>query len=118
MRGHAALALGQIGDQRQAVIDGLFALATDGDAAVRRAAVRAVRSLRLPRAVVVPKMVEVLKSAQPAVALAALSTLAEAGKEAVPFLTDCLKDKEASYWACLALAEIGPPAAPAVPGLV
>jgi HEAT repeat protein len=46
-----------------------------------------------------------------------LETLAEGGDRSVPFLVDCLDDGDASYWACLALAEIGPPAKAAVPGL-
>ena len=35
----------------------------------------------------------------------------------MPALTAALDDKDAAYWACLALAEIGPKAAPAVPKL-
>ncbi|HEX7448794.1 MAG TPA: HEAT repeat domain-containing protein [Pirellulales bacterium] len=114
VRGHAAYALGQIGDQGSAVVNGLVALATDRDALVRRAAIRALRSLRLPHNVVIPKMVKTLKSAAPAEAAAILSTLAEAGREAVPFLVECLDDQDASYWACLALAQIGPDAKAAV----
>ncbi len=43
--------------------------------------------------------------------------LATIGKPAVPALIDALKEKKVAYWACLALAEIGPPAAPAAPAL-
>lgn len=118
VRAHAAYALGQIGDQRAAVVDGLFALAADHEALVRRAAIRALKSLKLPRDVSIPKMVNVLKSAAPADAAAIVATIAEAGEEAVPFLTDCLDHEQACYWACLALADIGPAAAAAVPSLV
>ncbi|HQU41958.1 MAG TPA: HEAT repeat domain-containing protein, partial [Pirellulales bacterium] len=117
VRGHAAYALGQVGDQRAAVVTGRFSLAGDRDPLVRRAAIRALRSLKLPRNVVLPKMVKALKSAAPADAAAILSTIAEAGEEAVPFLTECLGDKDARYWACLALADIGPAAKSAVPEL-
>jgi HEAT repeat protein len=117
VRGHAAYALGQIGDHRAIVVNGLFALAGDHEAIVRRAAIRAIRSLKLPHEVVMPKMVKMLQSAAPADAAAALATIAEAGEKAVPFLTECLSHKEASYWACLALADIGPAAKSAVPQL-
>jgi HEAT repeat protein len=117
VRGHAAYALGQIGDHRAAVVDGLFASVGDHEAIVRRAALRAIRSLHLPHEVVMPKMVNALKSAAPADAAAALATIAEAGEQAVPFLTECLDHKEASYWACLALGDIGPAAKAAVPHL-
>lgn len=118
VRAHAAYALGQVGDQRSAVVDGLFALAADREALVRRAAIRALKSLKLPRDVSIPKMVSVLKRAAPADAAAVVASLAEAGEEAVPFLIDCLGHQEACYWACLALADIGPGAAAAVPSLV
>jgi HEAT repeat protein len=64
-----------------------------------------------------PKMVKTLKSASPADAAAALATMAEAGEQAVPFLTECLDDKQACYWACMALGDIGPAAKAAVPHL-
>lgn len=114
VRGHAAYALGQIGDKSAAVVDGLFAAAGDREAIVRRAALRALKSLRIPRDVLIPKMAEALKQAAPADAAAIVATIAEGGKEAVPFLIDCLDDKRASYWACLALGQIGSDAAPAV----
>ncbi|HEV3341074.1 MAG TPA: HEAT repeat domain-containing protein [Pirellulales bacterium] len=117
VRGHAAHALSEIGDKSASVVDGLFALVGDQDALVRRAALRALRSLRLPHDLLMPKMVKTLKSASPADAAAALATMAEAGEKAVPFLTECLGDKEACYWACLALADIGPAAKAAVPHL-
>ena len=118
VRGHVAYALGQIGDKRADVVDGLFALVADQDARVRRAALRALRHLHLRHDVLMPKMVETLKVASPADAAAAVATMAEAGEEAVPFLMECLGDKEACYWACLALADIGPAAKAAVPQLV
>lgn len=117
VRGQAAYALGQIGDQRPAVVDALFAAAADKEPLVRRAAIRALRSLKLPRDLVMPKMVTALKSAAPADAAAILSTIAEAGDQAVPFLIECLDNKDARYWACLALADIGPAAKKAVPQL-
>ena len=43
--------------------------------------------------------------------------LTEAGKEAVPFLIEALKNEKTAYWACLVINQIGPDAKDAVPGL-
>lgn len=118
VRGRAAYALGQIGDKRKEVVDGLARAAIDKDPAVRRAAFKAFRALKLPRDVTMPLMAKILKNAAPEDALAAIHTLASAGKEAVPFLCDCCQHEGAAYWACLALGEIGPDAADAVPDLM
>ena len=112
------MALGQIGDKEPAAVDALFNALLDKDPAVRRAARNALRSLKLPRETTLPKLVKVLKSAEPGVAASVIQTVAEGGEAAVPFLIDALKDKEASYWACLAIAEIGPKAKATVPGLI
>ena len=117
VRGHAAYALSQIGDKRPVVVNALFALAGDREAIVRRAAIRAIKALQLPHEITIPKMAAALKNAAPADAAAMVATLAEGGKEAVPFLVECLADKRACYWACLALGEIGPDAKAAVPQL-
>ncbi|MGH7139489.1 MAG: HEAT repeat domain-containing protein, partial [Pirellulales bacterium] len=114
VRGHAAYALGQIGDKRATVVNGLFALAGDREAIVRRAAIRALKALHLSHDVLIPKMATALKNADPADASAIVATLAEGGKEAVPFLIEGLDHKQACYWACLALGEIGPDEKPAV----
>jgi len=117
VRAQTAHALGAIGDKRPEVVDALAQHVLDKEASVRRTALVAIRALKLPRDVTIPLMVKVLHEAEPAVAVAALHTLAEAGDKAVPFLCDCCDDKEACYWACLALAEIGPAAKEAVPHL-
>jgi HEAT repeat protein len=116
-RAYSAYALGQLGDSRPQVVEPLLVLAGDKDLLVRRAAQRAIRALQLPRETLIPLMVKHLKEASPADVMGTLNTLAESGVMAVPLLIDCLKDKEAAYWACLALAEIGPAAKDAVPSL-
>ena len=50
----------------------------------------------------------------PSVVLPALHTLADMGKDALPVLLEALKKEKSRYWASVALAEIGPAAAPAV----
>ena len=47
----------------------------------------------------------------------ALHTLADMDDDAVPFLLEALKQPKSRYWATIALAEIGPEAAPAVESL-
>lgn len=118
VRGQAAHALGTIGDQSEEVVQKLGHLALDPEATVRRATFKAIRALKLPREVTIPLMVEVMRSAEPAAAVAALHTIAEAGEKAIPFLSDCCDDKDAAYWACLALAQMGPAAKEAVPNVM
>jgi HEAT repeat protein len=47
-----------------------------------------------------------------------LHAVAETGADAVPFLLDALDRPESRYWACLALGQVGPDAAQAVPKLL
>ena len=65
----------------------------------------------------VPLLTKVLHDADPAVRTGALEILVEIGKPAVPALVATLEEQRATYWACLALSEIGPDAAEAVPAL-
>ena len=62
-------------------------------------------------------MANVLQGADPAVRTEALELLAEIGKPAVPALIEALQHEKSTYWACLALFEIGPSAAEAGPAL-
>jgi HEAT repeat protein len=71
-----------------------------------------------PRKAVGPLIVKLLSDSDPAVAMRALSTIADGGVEVVPALTTALDQREARYWACLALSEIGPQAKSAVPALI
>ncbi len=113
-RRYAAHALGQIGPAARGATGALITALTDQDPAVRRAVRDALRDIRPDRDVALPLFAKMLKTAEPADAAAAVRTLAEAGAAAVPALTAALDDPDAAYWACLALSEIGPPAAPAV----
>jgi HEAT repeat protein len=64
-----------------------------------------------------PLVVKVLEDSDPSVVMPALHTLAEGGAEVVPALIEALDSKEARYWACVVLANIGTPAKGAVPAL-
>lgn len=87
------------------------------DPRVRRAALRSIMKLKPPRELLIPLVTRQLGDADPSVVLPALNSLAGIGPAAVPMLVESLKDPKARYWAEIALAEIGPAAAPAVDAL-
>ena len=84
------------------------------DGRVRRASLRALKSLKVEPAVLVPMVNQQLANADPQMLMPALNTLADMGAAAVPFLMESLKNPKARYWATVALTEIGPAAAPAI----
>ena len=117
LRAYAALALGRIGASAAPAIPELMRLVTDKDADVRRAVRDAVPRIGVSHKVSRPLLIAALKLARPEDAAAAVATFTELGDAIVPDLCDALQDKDACYWACLALAELGPKAKPAVPQL-
>ncbi len=117
VRAYTAHALGEIGPAVRGAAAALIAALADEDATVRRLARDSLYDIKPGKDVALPLFVKMLNNSSQADAAAAVETLAEAGAQAVPILIEALNDKEASYWACLALSEIGPPAAAAVPKL-
>lgn len=99
-----------------AVIDPLAKTAVHPDGRARRAAVRALRRYK-SLTDLGPIVSKQLADADPGVVMSALQTLADMGDDAVPLLTEALKDPKSRYWAEVALAEIGPDAAPATAAL-
>lgn len=118
VRAYAAHALGRIGVSNEATLEALVHAALDPDKTVRREVLTALRHLNAPREVTFPIWAKALRDADPQVVTTALDTVTELGKDALPLLTEALADDEVSYWACLALAEIGPDAAGATPQIV
>lgn len=117
VRAHAALALGQIGEPAKSAGPALVKLLADPDEAVRRQAVAALGAIRPGTDVTLPAFVALMRDADPGVRVRAMQAVAEAGSEAVPALIKATEDKEAAYWACLVLRELGPAAKDAVPAL-
>jgi len=117
VRGYAAYALGRIGDGSDPVVEALSRAAFDRAAVVRRAALRALQRLNPPQEKVMPLVLKILEQGDASVIAPALETLAEQGEAALPRLCQALQNDQACYWACLALAELGPKAGPAVPHL-
>jgi HEAT repeat protein len=118
VRAHAAHALGEIGSAAKLAVPALAEKIVDRDTQVRRAVVDAIGKIAPGDTNNIPILTKVLKDADPSVVLPALETLADLGERVVPFLIEALADKDACYWACLVLAEIGPAAQAAVPMLI
>jgi HEAT repeat protein len=118
VRAQAAVALGRMGAEAKDAVAALAELVADDDPTVRRAALAAWGQIRPGPEVSIPLFVRMMEDAEASVRLRAIHALAEFGPEAVPALVEALKNKEAAYWAALALAEIGPDAADAVEPLV
>lgn len=118
VRVRAADALGRIGPAAETAGPALGDLLDDPNVHVRRAAIRSLRSTRPPAQVIVPLLAKAADDADPAVRVSALDGLADSGKAAVPYLIAAIGNQRTAYWACLALGEIGPDAAPAVPAVM
>ena len=116
VRAHAIYALGQLRVADEATLAAIIDKLNDPDAQVRRTVVSALRNIA-DRKQVLPLIVKTLEDEDPAVVMPALHMLAEAGPDVVPALVEALDNKEARYWACLVLEELGPAAKPAVPAL-
>lgn len=118
VRAQAIFALGRLPaanpEMLKVIVDGL----ADKDVSVRRASVRALRGLETDRKEILPLVLRLLEDTDPAMVMPALHTIAEGGADVVPALVKALDHAEARYWACLVLAEIGPEAKAAVPGLM
>jgi len=117
VRANAANALGAIGPAAKEHAEKLSKVVTDPDPMVRRAAIQALSRLELDRDVALALFVKTLEDADHSVVLPALHSLAERGEKAVPLLREALKNEKSRYWACVALADIGPAAKDAVPDL-
>ena len=98
-------------------VDPLIKSTTHPDPRVRRSAVRTLRRLAPSPEQLAPLLGKQLADADPSVVMPALHTLADMDDDAVPFLLEALKQPKSRYWATIALAEIGPEAAPAVASL-
>jgi HEAT repeat protein len=98
-------------------VDPLIKSTTHPDARVRRSAVRTLRRLAPSAEQLARLLSKQLADVDPSVVMPALNTLADMDDDAVPFLLEALNQPKSRYWATIALAEIGPEAAPAVDAL-
>ena len=117
IRAHAAHALMQIGPEAAAAAPALAKAMSDPDYHVRRMSVAALEKIHPDPSVVVKALGKALADADPSVRVAALHTLTEYSKDAVPVLSEALENENTRYWSALALGELGPEAKAAVPAL-
>lgn len=101
----------------EATVEPLVKTTVHADPRARRAAVRALRTVHADPAKLAALIGGALADSDPSVVLPAMQTLADVEEHALPVLLEAIKNPKSRYWAEVALAEIGPEAAPAVPQL-
>lgn len=114
---HSIAALAQAGDTSDETIETLTQGALSPNARVAAAAISALRNLKVAPEKLAGTLNKVLAKDDGAVAIFAVEAMVDAGAKATPMLKACLKEPNAAYWACVAIAEIGPDASGAVPEL-
>ncbi len=117
VRAYAAFALGRLGKTAEPSVDQLIKNVFDKEMIVRRASIRALRSIDPPIQKTMPLVLKILDQGDMSSIMPALHTLANEGKAAVPRLRAAMQSAKAAPWAAIVLAEIGPEAADAVPEL-
>jgi HEAT repeat protein len=115
---YAANALGSIGQPAESATEALLAAAFDEHAAVRRAALTALKAIGPQPDLVQPVIEKILLEGDPAVIVPALETFAEFAEKGVPGVRAILKNPEIAYWGVVLAGDIGPTAAAAVPELI
>lgn len=117
-RAYAARALGMIGAPAKSAAKNLIDLLADPDADVRQEVVVALGAIRPGPKIAVPLFVKLMQDSDPGVRIRVMHAVADAKGAAVPALVEALANKDAAYWSCVILRDIGPDAAGAVPALV
>jgi HEAT repeat protein len=118
VRAHAVRALGEIGPASATSLDAVANLIGDQNESVRQMVIVAVHRINPDPKANISLFIKAMNSDKdPAVRIRAMQAFAAMGEPAVPFLVKSLKDKDATYWACLILNKIGPKAKEAVPAL-
>jgi HEAT repeat protein len=118
VRGYAAQSLGKIGPEAKSAAQGLIDLLADPEPAVRRQAIQAIGAIRPGPKVSVPLFAKLMHDADAGVRLRVMETVAEAKGAAVPALNEALHNKDAAYWACVIIRDIGPDAIGTAPALI
>ncbi|MDA8745418.1 HEAT repeat domain-containing protein [Rubripirellula amarantea] len=114
---HSISALAQSGDKTDRTIEVLTDGALSSKTRVAAASIAALRKLQVSPEKLAATLNKVLAGDNGAVAIYAVEAMVDAGAKAVPLLKACLKEPNSAYWACLAIADIGPDAAGTVPEL-
>jgi HEAT repeat protein len=101
----------------EATVEPLAQACVHADPRVRRAAARSLRVLHPDPRTLVTLLGNLLDDADPSVVLPALHTLADLEDHSLPVLQEALADPRSRYWAAVAISEVGPEAAAAVPAV-
>jgi HEAT repeat protein len=117
VRAQAVYTLGVFGRRSLPVVKSTYPLLSDKDPAVCRATLRALQAINPPSEEELPYVIQLLNVADPQLRVDALKVIADDGKAAVAPLAKALRNEDNTYWACIALGEIGPVASDAVSGL-
>ena len=118
VRANAAFALQNIGPDAMAAAPALAKAILDPDLHVQHMAIAALEKIRPDPKMVVEVLGKALEDDDPAVQVAALQALTEYSDAALPVLKKSLANPETTYWAALAIGELGPKAKGAVDNLV
>lgn len=100
-----------------ATIEPLARACVHADPRVRRAAARNLKIVHSDPQALARVLCEMLDDSDPSAVLPAVETLAELEDHSVPVLLAALAEPKSRHWAMVAMAEIGPEAAAAVPTL-
>lgn len=118
VRSHAAGALGGLGPDAAEAVAELTKAVTDTDPDVRRKSVEALGAIGPAAGSAASALVKALDDSMGTVTLHAAAALGHLGPAAVPELIPLLQSPKHRPWAVMILAELGPAAKPAVPGLL
>ena len=115
---YATVALARTGDRSDSTIAGLAKSAQSTDPRVVRTAILALAKLRLEPEQLASAMNKLLASENQRMLVYVVDAIVDSGERATPLLQAALEENEdTAYWASVAIAEIGPPAAGTVPEL-
>lgn len=114
---HSVSALARSGDKSDATVEALANAALSSNARVAAASISALRTLKFEPEKLAGVINGILADGDSAAASYALEAMVEAGDKATPLLKELLKKPNSAFWACVAIADIGPDAADVTPEL-
>lgn len=115
---YAITSVSRLGIDNEEVVSALAKAVQSSDPRVVRTAILALGRMELEPEQLATSMKQLFSSNNPGMLVYVVDAIADSGERATPLLQAALKEgDDAAYWASIAIAEIGPPAAGAVPEL-
>ena len=115
---HSMAALARLGDKSDATLEVLMQGATSSNGRVAVAAINSLKHLKIDPSKVAKALNSGLTGETKGVATYVVEAMVQAGSKSVPLLKEALKEPKSAYWACIAIAEIGPDAADTLPDII